>query len=764
MQPYESSSSGFLHYLAKNGALNTHTYSINSMEARNSQHLRSSQQQEEHPIDPSSRRVPNFFNLNSPTENRQPHAQIPRRSKEHKHSFPMSPSPTEAVSSHHTNGVKSMAQQLISEREAKRGRREIPIFNETLRVSGRLGEERTSLADKRSPDLDTSKRDSASRVSFPKSPEGRPPKKKMSGGQGVANSVPVFAHKESLHKDSFKDEQKEAEEYYQKRAQELEKRLDDMIEARSAVERENIELKDKVNKLMMESEKKSDQITSMGKKYRIDAAGYELERGEFLDKLKALEEKHTQELLGIMAEKNRLESETLNYIDQIADFEEKRSRLVQENINLKDEMNCQELKIQSFGKNHESLRKAAEVLKSKKESHIMAELELKETLKSTLEDLALAAEKAMQIETDHVKIVQELEKQLSQKLVEKDYSIENMKKKYEQELDFKNHEIDELKKRNNRLVLEKENAMKSMMIKAKEEPAISSAHKYASLEVQSPKVSVSTTRNSEVATSTAKNHFAYNIYNIKAPVVNRESYTIDDGKEPRVSRQAKPQHERYRDHSNYFQTETSKERSNSSSRRINTEPINDLKGRYQREEYVIPNNVASEPSLKKTKIFEVALPNQRNPSFKGSFEGRTSTTKGDTDLANYRTPPFKDGRYYNDVETNKKAPVFLKARLTNENQSTYRFDKTLKNNDSGIRGDRFSKITTHSFNESIDFKETLKHKERGLTQERVLQPIDNNIASIDIGARTVKHSAGPKNINLLHVKSADLKTFGILNA
>ena len=73
------------------------------------------------------------------------------------------------------------------------------------------------------------------------------------------------------------------------------------------------------------------------------------------------------------------------------------------------------------------------------------------------------------------------------------------------------------------------------------------------------------------------------------------------------------------------------------------------------------------------------------------------TTKENTDLANYRTPPpFKDGRYYNDVDTNKKAPVFLKARLTNENQSTARLDKTLKNNDSGIRRDRFSKVTTHS--------------------------------------------------------------------
>ncbi len=76
-------------------------------------------------------------------------------------------------------------------------------------------------------------------------------------------------------------------------------------------------------------------------------------------------------------------------------------------------------------------------------------------------------------------------------------------------------------------------------------------------------------------------------------------------------------------------------------------------------------------------------------------------------------------------------------------------------------------------NDSIDFQETMKNKER----ERVLRPIDNNIASVDIGAKTVKHSNGPKNIkylskeekflmkknSLLHVKSADLKTFGLMN-
>ena len=146
--------------------------------------------------------------------------------------------------------------------------------------------------------------------------------------------------------------------------------------------------------------------------------------------------------------------------------------------------------------------------------------------------------------------------------------------------------------------------MKSMMMKAKEEPATSttSQQKYASLEINSPKVSVST-RISE-AQSTKNHHFAYNIYNARATSATRESYTIDDGKDSnanvRVSRQAKPQHERYRDHSNYFNTETSKERSESSSRRINTEPANDLRGRYKREEYGIANNhtVAQEPTLK----------------------------------------------------------------------------------------------------------------------------------------------------------------------
>lgn len=151
------------------------------------------------------------------------------------------------------------------------------------------------------------------------------------------------------------------------------------------------------------------------------------------------------------------------------------------------------------------------------------------------------------------------------------------------------------------MALEKENAMKSMMMKAKEEPTTSttSQQKYGSLEIQSPKVSVST-RISEAQTTKNHHHFAYNIYNARATSATRESYTIDDGKDVRVSRQAKPQHERYRDHSNYFNTETSKERSESSSRRINTEPANDLRGRYKREEYGIASNhtVAQEPSLK----------------------------------------------------------------------------------------------------------------------------------------------------------------------
>ena len=54
-------------------------------------------------------------------------------------------------------------------------------------------------------------------------------------------------------------------------------------------------------------------------------------------------------------------------------------------------------------------------------------------------------------------------------------------------------------------------------------------------------------------------------------------------------------------------------------------------------------------------------------------------------------------------------------------------------------------VNKEKVNDSIDFQETMKNKER----ERVLRPIDNNIASVDIGAKTVKHSNGPKNIKYL---------------
>ena len=72
--------------------------------------------------------------------------------------------------------------------------------------------------------------------------------------------------------------------------------------------------------------------------------------------------------------------------------------------------------------------------------------------------------------------------------------------------------------------------------------------------------------------------------------------------------------------------------------------------------------------------------------------------KENQNLAQMRTPPYKG--FFNDVDTNKKAPpVYLKARLGYENQSTARFDKTLKNNEGStgnIRGDVYSKITTKS--------------------------------------------------------------------
>ena len=168
--------------------------------------------------------------------------------------------------------------------------------------------------------------------------------------------------------------------------------------------------------------------------------------------------------------------------------------LLQENLDLRDEIANQEAKIENFAKTQEHFRKAADILRQKKQSHIAAEVELKQTLRSTLDDLALVTEKALQIEMEHTQIVRDLENQLQNHVTEKESVVEryfsfkkslisfSLKRKYEQELEFKEQEIDELKKKNNRLTIEKEGLLKSL-VKTKEEP---SQTKLTSLEIVSP--------------------------------------------------------------------------------------------------------------------------------------------------------------------------------------------------------------------------------------------------------------------------------------
>jgi len=93
-------------------------------------------------------------------------------------------------------------------------------------------------------------------------------------------------------------------------------------------------------------------------------------------------------------------------------------------LDLKEEIANQEAKIESFAKSQEHFRKAAEILKQKKQSHIAAEIELKQTLKSTLDDLALVTEKTLQIEMEHIQIVRDLENQLQNNIIEKETTIE----------------------------------------------------------------------------------------------------------------------------------------------------------------------------------------------------------------------------------------------------------------------------------------------------------------------------------------------------
>jgi chromosome segregation ATPase len=124
---------------------------------------------------------------------------------------------------------------------------------------------------------------------------------------------------------SFKDAQEEID-AYQKKLRSLERRLEEVMEAKTGLEKENGELKGKVNRLTIETRHHTESFTSLEKKYKSELTKYEEEKESLLERLKGTENKFSQELVDLMTQKDKLEVERMNYFDCMTEIDDKQSR------------------------------------------------------------------------------------------------------------------------------------------------------------------------------------------------------------------------------------------------------------------------------------------------------------------------------------------------------------------------------------------------------------------------------------------------------
>jgi len=77
--------------------------------------------------------------------------------------------------------------------------------------------------------------------------------------------------------------------------------------------------------LEREIQKKDEIYRSLNQNYEINTLQARQEKENLMERLKEIEHKFNRDVVNLLTEKNRLEAEKLNCIEQIAEVDEKRS-------------------------------------------------------------------------------------------------------------------------------------------------------------------------------------------------------------------------------------------------------------------------------------------------------------------------------------------------------------------------------------------------------------------------------------------------------
>ena len=128
-----------------------------------------------------------------------------------------------------------------------------------------------------------------------------------------------------LPNESFRDSQREFERYQQK-IQSLERELNETKAAKLALSHDNEELKAKISDLTFQSRQKDESYVALEKRLKLDIVKFHEEKEDLADRLRETEQRLDQEIIDLVDQKTRLETEKIECFDCIAEFDCKRDR------------------------------------------------------------------------------------------------------------------------------------------------------------------------------------------------------------------------------------------------------------------------------------------------------------------------------------------------------------------------------------------------------------------------------------------------------
>ena len=172
--------------------------------------------------------------------------------------------------------------------------------------------------------LDGEKKESSTRPSQLPSPNEKVKEMLLKHSEG--NTVILETHREQL-RDSYREMDS-----YQRRILEQEKQLEAGMEnSKSDLEKENMELKERIRRLTVENQSKEERCRVLEAQHREDVEKYRRKNEEMMDKLRDMEQKLSLEMIDLIADKNKYEAERAEYIEHITEFDEKRASMVSDN-------------------------------------------------------------------------------------------------------------------------------------------------------------------------------------------------------------------------------------------------------------------------------------------------------------------------------------------------------------------------------------------------------------------------------------------------